>query len=349
MVVKKLLPYGVKDYYPKEVERLKTILQRVEEELTLWGYEEIKLPLLEYRELFETALGKKIKDGFPIADGGEDLALRYDFTPQILRFVIHQKGKNYPLRVYYKGETFKKSRELWEEINVGFELVGAKSVEADAEVIAIISEILNRLGVKEYTLVVGHRKVYDLLVENFGIEPVKRKNFSQLPLWALKNYDLLGEEWKNLELPQGVKEDLKTLAELLKTYTEGRLKVYFSPVLEPERNYYSGVFFKFLHPKGVLARGGRYDNLFRSFGREIPATGGGIKVQKLLEVCEIKVSKPKKVYLIDTTPDKVKSWKLARELRTQGFTVERDIVERNVEDSIKAAREKGYEDIRVID
>jgi len=127
MVVKKLLPYGVKDYYPKEVERLKTILQRVEEELTLWGYEEIKLPLLEYRELFETALGKKIKDGFPIADGGEDLALRYDFTPQILRFVIHQKGKNYPLRVYYKGETFKKSRELWEEINVGFELVGART------------------------------------------------------------------------------------------------------------------------------------------------------------------------------------------------------------------------------
>ena len=350
MVVKKLLPYGVKDYYPKEVKVLNRILREVERELTLWGYEEIKLPTLEYKELFETALGKKLTDGFLLKDceGGDVLALRYDFTPQILRFVIHRKDRSYPLRVFYKGEIFKGSGELWEEISVGFELVGAPSVEADAEVMAVIENILSSLRLEDYTLVVGHREAFDHLVERFSPSAVGKKNYSPQMAEYLKNYPLLAEEWEKLDLPQRVKRELSTLRELFKSYRIGE-KVVFNPSLEPERDYYSGLFFKVVCKRGVLARGGRYDRLFELFGEEIPATGGGIKINTLLELVEDEKEIPKRVYIIDTTPDKVWGWKIAKLLRKGGIIAERDIVPREGEKSVSHAREKGFETILVVE
>ena len=350
MAVRKLLPYGVKDYYPKEVKVLNRILREVERELTLWGYEEIKLPTLEYKELFETALGKKLTDGFLLKDceGGDVLALRYDFTPQILRFVLHRKDRSYPLRVFYKGETFKGSGELWEEISVGFELVGAPSVEADAEVMAVIENILSSLGLEDYTLVVGHREAFDHLVERFSPSAVGKKNYSPQMAEYLKNYPLLAEEWEKLDLPQRVKRELSTLRELFKSYRIGE-KVVFNPSLEPERDYYSGLFFKVVCKRGVLARGGRYDRLFELFGEEIPATGGGIKINTLLEMVGNKKETPKRVYIIDTTPDKVWGWKIAKLLRKEGIIAERDIVPREGEKSVSHAREKGFETILVVE
>jgi len=350
MVVKKLLPYGVKDYYPQELEPLKRVLKEVEAELNLWGYEEIKLPTLEYKELFETTLGESLRDGFLLKDceGGEVLALRYDFTPQIVRFVLHRKERSYPLRVFYRGETFKAGRELWEEINVGFELVGAPSVEADAEVIAVIEGILQRLGLKDYTLVVGHREAYRHLSEMFSPKAVKLKRYTHLMENYLRNYPLLGEDWENLELPERVKEELSTLRSLLKTYRIGERAV-FNPSLEPERDYYSGLFFKVVHRKGVLARGGRYDRLFEFFGEKIPATGGGLKVNTLLEVLEYRRKTRKGVYIIDTNPDKVWSWKIAKFLRKRGIPVERDIIPRSKEISLSHAEDRGYPTVLLVE
>ena len=351
MAVRKLLPYGVKDYYPKEVKLLSRILRETERELTLWGYEEIKLPTLEYKELFETALGKKLTDGFLLKDceGGDVLALRYDFTPQILRFVLHRKERSYPLRVFYKGETFKGNRELWEELHVGFELVGAPEVEADAEVMAVIENILSALGIKDYLLVVGHRESYRWAVQKWGIHAVEKKTYSPQREPYLKNYPLLGNGWENLELPPEVKGDLSTLRRLFTAYGIGS-KAVFNPSLEPERDYYSGLFFKVVSKRGVLARGGRYDRLFERFGEKIPATGGGLKINLLLEE-EVSLSgeTPKRVYVIDKTPDKVVGWKIAKYLRQRGIIAERDIVKREPSLSVSHAVEKGFPIVLVVE
>jgi len=350
MVVKKLLPYGVKDYYPQEVRVLKEILKTVEKELTLWGYEEIKLPTLEYKEIFETTLGKKLTDGFLLKDceRGDILALRYDFTPQIVRFVFHCREKTYPLRIFYKGETFKHSDELWEKIGFGFELVGAASVEADAEIIAIIENILSSLGIQNYTFVLNHRKVFDFLRRKYSDKVIKSKNFYPKLEIFFKNYPLLDRDWEVLEIPEGVKSEFFTLRELLKTYNIGG-NVIFNPSLEPERDYYSGLFFKVLHRKGILAGGGRYDRLFELFGEQIPATGGGIKINNLLELVGDGYNFPKRVYIIDTNPNKVWGWKIANLLRSNGIIAERDIISRPIENSITHAKEKGFEVIFLIE
>ena len=349
MVVRKLLPYGVKDYYPEEVEKLNKLVEEIKKELSLWGYREIKLPSLEYKELFESALGKKLKDGFSFKDctDGDTLALRYDFTPQILRFVFHSKNKRYPLRVFYGGNVYRSEGQLWEEPVLGFELVGASSIEADAEVVAILESIFEKLKLKNFKLLIGHRKAYDHLAERFGKEALIKKFFKKELLPYLKVYPLNSKGWENLELPKGVKEELKTLRELFNVYGIKAENAFFAPSLEPERDYYSGVFFKFISERETLAGGGRYDKLFESFGEKIPATGGGIKLLPLLETLP-KGETERGVYIIDTTPNKVYGWKIAKLLRERGIPAERDIVKRSVEESVKVAKEKGYKKVVVI-
>ena len=346
MVLKKLLPYGVKDYYPEEWEKLSEILEIAEKELKFWGYREIGLPHLEFKKLFETTLGD-IKKIFPVGDWeGEELALRYDFTPQILRFVFHQRRELYPLRIYYKGNVFKKGNQLWEEPTLGFELVGAESVEADAEAIVLTVNILRKLGFENFKILIGHRAVYDLLPEKFGKRAVEVKDFNRLPKEVLKNYDLFGKGWKSLELPKEAVKDLETLSGYLKDFEPN---IEMLPSLVPPRDYYSGIFFKvILDSSTIVAGGGRYDNLFGKFGRAVPATGGGLKLLKLIERFVSKSSKPLKVFVIDTTGDKREGWKIANLLREKGFIAARDLVIRNADSSLKVAKEKGYDLAAVI-
>jgi ATP phosphoribosyltransferase regulatory subunit len=347
---KRILPYGVKDYYPEELNHLKNILKISEEELNLWGYKEIKLPYLEFKKLFET-VEENINDDFIFTgDNGEILSLRYDFTPQLVRFVLHNANREIPYRIYYKGETFKRSRELWEELNLGFELIGGETVEADAEIIAVIKTIFEKLEVKNYKIVIGHRKAYESLKEripeNYLLNKIYDAKYEKEEY--LKLYPLEGKEWESQKLPADVKEEIETLRELFKSYNLLGENVLFYPAMEPKRKYYSGLFFEFVHPKGILARGGRYDNLFKKFGEDIPATGGGIKVQKLVEVSK-KGEKPGKgIYIIDTTKGKVLSWKLARILREKGIPAVRDLVKRDIETSIDVARKKGFAKIMII-
>jgi len=342
MVLKKLLPYGVKDYYPYESEKLTKLLKVVEKELTLWGYSEIGLPHLEFKKLFETTLGES-KRIFPVGVWeGEELALRFDFTPQILRFVFHQKRELFPLRVYYKGKVFKKDGQLWEEPTLGFELVGASGVEADAEIVALTSQILSKLGLKKYLLLLGHRKIYDHLAEQFGKETVESKNFEELPKEFLRVYNLSKDDWKSLPVPKEVTEELEKLYNLFREY-QIDAEIGFLPTLTPKRDYYSGIFFKVLVGKETIAGGGRYDNLFKRFGKNITATGGGLKLLKLLETVRIESEKTLKVFVIDTTPQKVEGWKIAKLLREKGFITARDLVGRDVKESLKVAELKNYD------
>ncbi len=350
MALKRLLPYGVKDYYPPEATLLNFLFKSVEKEVNLWGYKEIVLPTLEFEELFNKTLGD-IEDGFTAWGNVSEkrLMLRYDFTPQIVRYVLHRRGEEFPLRIYYRGKTFKTEGELWERFRVGFELLGADRLEADAEIVSLTVKILNRLGVENYTILIGHRQMWDLLVEKFGGETLKELNALKLDGKYLKNRSLesLGELKE--EFKEAV-ENLISLGELLRTHGVNTDRLLFSSVLEPHREYYCGVFFKVLDPRGkVLAKGGRYDKLFETFGESVPATGAALSVENLLEHLTIpKGRNTFGVYIIDTTPERQSGWRLANLLRQRGIPAERDIVSRDVARSLQVAVSKGYKTAVVI-
>ncbi len=347
MTFDRLLPYGVKDYYPSEAEKLERFFRKLEGELSLWGYSPIKLPHLEYKELFERTLSR-VEGIFTFPEYGRELALRYDFTPQLLRFVLHQKRRLFPYRVYYKGETFRKDRQLWEESSVGFELVGGEGTEADAEILALSATLLKKVGLKDFALIVGHRKIYDLLSEKFGQQWVDLKRFSKetkpfLRTYRKENLRRLAE----VGVPKEVLEEIAELFEFVKNYAQ--MEPLFLPSLNPERDYYSGFFFKVISPSGeVLAKGGRYDRLFERFGKSISATGGAISLTKLLKEISKREEGPPKVYIVDLS-DEGKGWNLAKLLREKGVVAARDTVKREPSRSLSVAEEKGYDLLLVVD
>jgi histidyl-tRNA synthetase len=350
----KLLPYGVKDYHPQEIEKLKFLTNILEEELRLWGYREIGLPTIEFKELFG-----EISNAFVFTDceSGKELILRYDFTPQLLRFVLSYylpKAENIsPLRIFYKGNIFRRDKELWEKPVVGWELIGACSIEADAEILTILKRIFDKLNITSYKVLIGHKKIYEYLLQSKIPEEIirtkeYRREFQKYGKLYLKIYEFFSKEWEKLPLPEETLKELKILRELLKEYLLNKEGIfYFYPALEPHRDYYSGIFFRVVNEKGFCAGGGRYNALFEKFSKRICATGGGLDLLNLLNLLEISPKEKLKVFIIDTTQKRL-GWKLAKLLREKGIIVERDIVKRAYFHSIKVAQSKGYNSIIVI-
>jgi histidyl-tRNA synthetase len=159
-----------------------TVFRNVEgicrESFMKWGYGEVRTPTIEYLHLFTSAgtltpnrLGKVYS--FLDWDGwsGERVVLRPDGTIPVARLYTEsiQRGL---ARLFYAANTFifdpdgTRDRERWQ---CGAELIGAGSAAADAELVALSMEILNRLGLKNVELRLSHAGLIKALLEKLGL------------------------------------------------------------------------------------------------------------------------------------------------------------------------------------
>ena len=133
-------PEGVRDIYGIEYRKKLVLEERLQKVLHLYGYHDIQTPMFEYFDVFGKEVGTiPSKELYKFFDReGETLVLRPDITPSIARvattlFELNQT----PLRLCYKGNTFINHSSylgrLREHTQLGAELIGSDSVEADAE------------------------------------------------------------------------------------------------------------------------------------------------------------------------------------------------------------------------
>ena len=159
---------------------MKGELRRIEdgllEEFSRWGYRKVITPLFEYLEPLSVGLGDDLKSKvmkFVDPSTGEIVALRPDITPQVARIVATQlKDTSSPLRLCYNGRVVRfeekgsgKEREIFQ---VGCELIGLNSAEADGEIIALGIKSLGRSGIKKLVLDIGHTGILRNLLEKTG-------------------------------------------------------------------------------------------------------------------------------------------------------------------------------------
>ena len=157
MVDRLSLPQGVKDYIPEKAEELRRIEEGLLEEFSRWGYRKVITPLFEYLEPLSVGLGDDLKNKvmkFVDPSTGDIVALRPDITPQIARIVSTQLiDTTSSLRLCYNGRVVRfeekgsgKEREIFQ---VGCELIGLHSAEADAEIIALGPRYWSHWNLKE--------------------------------------------------------------------------------------------------------------------------------------------------------------------------------------------------------
>ena len=314
-------PEGVRDIYGEEYANKLAIQNILHKQIHLYGYQDIQTPTFEYFDVFGKEIGTTpAKDLFKFFDSdGNILCLRPDFTPSMARCAAkYFVDEDLPLRLSYMGNTFSNTSllqgKLKETTQMGAELMGDDSVEADGEMIAMLIDSLLQTGLKQFQVSVGEIDYFKGICEDLSLsneqEKVIRNYISNKNFFAVKEYlqsenvseeqinvimaieDLFGsvemlEEAGKLSvhpLVQGALERLKSLYEVLCAYNVEKY-VSFDLGMLSSYQYYTGIIFK-VYTIGigdVVVKGGRYDKLLPYFGKNSPAIGFVIVIDDLMQ------------------------------------------------------------------
>ena len=344
------LPKGTRDFLPQQMVQRQYVINTVKTIFERYGYEPLETPSIEkldvlsgkYGEEGENLLFKVLKRGTGLEDlqrGSKefvvkkqselvDEALRYDLTVPLSRVIaMHQDKISLPFKRYQIQPVWRADRpqrgRYREFYQCDVDTVGSESMLADAEVIAIINDVLESLGFDKFKIRINNRKILDGILAHAGVDSEKAASV----LIAIDKLDKIGidgvrSEFEKrgmsedsikkiltvLEISGAPKEVLSTLSKTISqnaTLDEGTDELqqiinYLSDLGVPQNRckidlylarglgYYTGPIYETVveEPKiGSLSGGGRYDHLIGMFlGREIPATGTSFGIERIIDV-----------------------------------------------------------------
>ena len=307
------IPPGTRDVLPEEMRELRAISGRMRTTFEGAGYGEVHTPALEYEDVLRRGEERAAGARYRTFDGqGDVLALRSDMTIPIARVVATRYAEaDPPLRFCYFAHAWRTTDrgvgEPREFLQGGIELIGPTAPEGEAEVLALTIAGLEEAGLRRHRVGVGDGSLYRRLLAALEVPEAEH-----LPLLeCLSRRDLvalemrvsalggIGERERELlvalpelrggpevlELPAGPAADvvgrLKRVHEGLSPGVAER--IIFDLGLSRSLGYYTGAIYEVYDGAvGVpLGGGGRYDDLLARFGRELPACGWALNVERL--------------------------------------------------------------------
>jgi ATP phosphoribosyltransferase regulatory subunit len=308
-----VLPEYIEDILPLEAARLERLRRDLLDLFRAQGYELVMPPLLEYLESLLTGTGHDLDlRTFKLVDqlSGRMMGVRADITPQVARIDAHLLNRKGVTRLCYCGSVLHAlpaspgaTREL---IQIGAEIYGQDGLAGDLEIQALLCRALAVAGVRGARLDLGHVAVFRAIVraarvatalEGELFEALQKKDVPGLRQLA-RNLDsktrsalaLLPELYGGPEVLALAAKKLPRIPELTRALATLRALAKACPIpasfdLAELRgyHYHSGVVFDAYCEgvPGAIARGGRYDQVGRAFGRLRPATGFSINLRSL--------------------------------------------------------------------
>ncbi|MDS1028996.1 ATP phosphoribosyltransferase regulatory subunit [Bacillota bacterium LX-D] len=373
------IPTGVKDTLPKEAWQKRLLENNLADLFHQWGYQEVATPTFEFYELLKEA-GNPVEQLFNFIDReGHILALRPDLTTPIARLVAtYLRNSLLPLRLFYTGSTYRyesiQTGRLREFSQAGVELIGSQGVGADAEVIALAIEALLacklqfKIGIGQVLVTKGliAQVVQDPSIFNQVKQAIIAKDFVELENILDQHGCSREESFKLLELASlhGGKEvltkaltlsedldvigALKSLEEVYQILEKIGLAsyVFFDFSILRDFEYYTGIVFEG-YASGLgypVCGGGRYDGLLSKFGLNYPATGFALGLERVMLTQSSGIDSPQIDFLL-TGSDYGTLLHKAKELRSQGYSVEVDLQQLDQVQLEKYAREKEIKQI----
>jgi ATP phosphoribosyltransferase regulatory subunit len=314
-----LLPEHIADILPATARQVESAKAAMLDMFRTAGYELVLPPLIEYMDSLvsdgDAALALKT---FRLDDqlSGQQLGLRADISPQVARIDAHLlAARTGVTRLCYSGSVVHTRPDgqtsSREPLQVGAELYGYAGIEADLEIIELMLSTLELVGVGQLRLDVGNVAIFRGLANAAGLRP----ELSQSLFVALKSKDAasvaalvsdVAEPYRSafLALPElygpasvleRARMRLPSIPEVdlglmqlgaIASALEGRVELSFDLTELRGAFYHTGLLFAAYAPgwSGELARGGRYDNIGRRFGRARPATGFSLDLRDLVRV-----------------------------------------------------------------
>ena len=343
---------GMRDILPQDARMWRHVEDTIQGVIASFAYEEIRLPLLEFTELFARGVGEATdiveKEMYTLADrDGDSLSLRPEGTASCVR-ALEENGLlyNQNQRVTYAGPMFRyekpqkgRYRQFYQ---MGAEAFGFAGPDVDAELIAIGAECWQALGISKHI---------SLEVNSLGSSEARMAYKESLvayltPLKAQLDEDsqrrLLTNPMRILDSKNPATQALLQRAPQLPDFVDAQSKAHFQQLLKMldamgisykvnanlvrGLDYYTHTVFEWvtqdLGAQGAVCAGGRYDGLVEQLGgRDTPAVGFALGLDRIVLLCELaelKVKQPADLYICVLGDElQSKGMMLARQLREQ--------------------------------
>lgn len=356
-----LLPDGIEEMLPDEAKYLEDLRRKLLDVFITWGYQLVIPPFIDYLNSLLTGSGHDLElQTFKLTDqlSGEMLGVRADMTPQVARIDAHNLRYEHPTRLCYEGTVLHTIGNPLERSRsprqIGAELYGHAGKESDLEVIQLMLEMLAITGLQNVHLDLGHVGIYRELSLQAGLNSQQESELFTLlqgkaktELVELINSFTIAEPFKQMLLKLvELNGSIDVLNKAAQVFAEANDKVKQAlaqlqaiadklAILFPSLpinfdlaelrgyHYHTGVVFAAFVPNvgREIARGGRYDNIGKTFGRARPATGfsADLKLLALLGKAHYQ-SEPNNAIFAPCDDDYDLIIKI-RDLRAQGLTV----------------------------
>ncbi|MEO0948128.1 MAG: ATP phosphoribosyltransferase regulatory subunit [Cyanobacteria bacterium J06641_5] len=313
-------PAGARDWLPLEVVQKRWVTDRLQRCFESWGYQQIVTSTLEWLDTLVAGGAIEPATVIQVPDrvGGGTLGLRPELTASIARAAVSRLTDiEQPHRLYYQANVFRRTPSSHgsqvEFYQAGVELLGAGSPQADAEVLFLLADCLQTLGLPQWHLVLGDAGLTRSLLATFPVSQqpairhcvahLDRIGLAALDLVpeqrdrALKLFDLRGQPATVLAQLTAFDLDdegrasvarLQTLTEVLATAAESPLPFILDLSLLQTIDYYTGLVFEVVaQTEGslrALGQGGRYDRLLGLYDpkqRQTPGIGFALNLEEL--------------------------------------------------------------------
>lgn len=369
---------GMRDLLPEETRRWQQIERLIFKVLEEFGFDEIRVPIVEELRLFQRSVGSFTdivqKEMYVFKDkAGRELALRPEATASVVRaYLEHQIYNRKKIsRLYYSGPMFRYDRpqkgRYRQFYQIGAEIFGGESPYFDAELIVILAKILKLLNVEKYVFEinsVGCEKCkinYGNRLQEFLIP--QKERLCQDCQTRLQNNVLRVLDCKVVSCRQILK-DVPSIQEILCSDCRKHQEVLYQ-VLKSQQiqflenkylvrglDYYTMTVFelKINNEENAVAGGGRYNNLVAELGGPVtPAAGFAIGMDRLCSLIVPETRKEIDVIVFFLGENALQqSSAILNEARADGIRLIADYTERSLKNHLKIANRENAQHILIL-
>ena len=330
--------------------------ERAREVFRAYNYHEIRTPVLEETQLFARGVGAETdivtKEMYTFEDrDGSSLTLRPEATASVMRAYIEHRLDQRPgvQKLYYMGPMFRRERpqkgRYRQFFQIGAEAIGSESAVVDAEVIEMVVELLRRVGLEGFTLLlnsVGDQHCRPAYIKRLREELEKvaprlcedcQRRVETNPLRVLdckvpEDQPIIDQLPSILDhLDEVCRRHFDTVQRLLR---DRGIPFEVRPRLVRGLDYYMRTTFEVVHgalgAQNSVLGGGRYDGLAESLGSKVPAPGIGFSIgeDRLVMTVEENLKAPPLDLFVAALGNGAveRAGQLARDARQSGYSVE---------------------------